>query len=287
MTHNDSILLLKGNGCLGFSHDSRQSKRFEVGFEVMRQLEEMRKLSAGFPGEPVCERHDWTQHPRGRQRPFCSGGLSFWPAHQMYRTEAPIMALWHMGSGEHPALMMDLANCSRVQVSGTWYLLPKKTNTPQLLPPPFLMAVVCQCMRISAGVKERGGSIIHLQPGWDAGSGCLPAFSPSLSSWERGVGDASGCLCPGSEFPKGANCSSRPQKCTWPDPGTDVPPWCHVVSSGTSLPFWCLSDCRCWQQSRLAAQDKSDSNHTSSQLTLIQGNRTHTLSLNWQAKQLT
>lgn len=28
-----------------------------------------------------------------------------------------------MGSGEHPALMMDPANCSPVQVSGT-YLLP-------------------------------------------------------------------------------------------------------------------------------------------------------------------
>lgn len=33
-----------------------QIERFEVGFEVMRQLEEMRKLSAGFPGEPgLCE----------------------------------------------------------------------------------------------------------------------------------------------------------------------------------------------------------------------------------------
>lgn len=32
-----------------------------------------------------------------------------------------------MGSGEHPALMMDPANCSPVQVSGT-YLLP--TSSP-------------------------------------------------------------------------------------------------------------------------------------------------------------
>ncbi len=84
----------------------------------------MRKLSAESPGEPVCERYDWTQHPRGRQQPFCSGGLSFWPAHQIYRTEAPIVALWHMGSGKHPALMIGSANCSLVQVSGTRYLLP-------------------------------------------------------------------------------------------------------------------------------------------------------------------
>lgn len=36
------LLLLKGLGCLGFTNDSRPSKGFEVGFEVMRQLEEMR-----------------------------------------------------------------------------------------------------------------------------------------------------------------------------------------------------------------------------------------------------
>jgi len=53
----------------------RQSECFEVSFEVMRQLREIRKSSAGFPGEPVCERHDWTQNPRGKQRPFHSGGL--------------------------------------------------------------------------------------------------------------------------------------------------------------------------------------------------------------------
>lgn len=66
------------------------------------------------------------------------------------------------------------------------------------------MAVVCQCIRcISAGGKHRGGSIVHLQPGRDAGSGRVPAFSPPLSSWDREVGDASGCLCPSSEVPKG------------------------------------------------------------------------------------
>lgn len=141
-----------------------------------------------------------------------------------------------MGRGEQPSLMMDPANCSPVQVSGTWYLLPKmkkKTNNPQLLPHPFLMAVVCLCIRCNS----EGGSIIHLQSRRDAGSGCVPALSPPLSSWDRGVGDASGCLCPSSEIPKGANCSSIPQKCTQTDPGADVPPWCRVASSGTLLPF--------------------------------------------------
>lgn len=141
-----------------------------------------------------------------------------------------------MGRGEQPSLMMDPANCSPVQVSGTWYLLPKmkkKNNNPQLLPHPFLMAVVCLCIRCNS----EGGSIIHLQSRRDAGSGCVPALSPPLSSWDRGVGDASGCLCPSSEIPKGANCSSIPQKCTQTDPGADVPPWCRVASSGTLLPF--------------------------------------------------
>lgn len=141
-----------------------------------------------------------------------------------------------MGRGEQPSLMMDPANCSPVQVSGTWYLLPKmkkKNNNPQLLPHPFLMTVVCLCIRCNS----EGGSIIHLQSRRDAGSGCVPALSPPLSSWDRGVGDASGCLCPSSEIPKGANCSSIPQKCTQTDPGADVPPWCRVASSGTLLPF--------------------------------------------------
>lgn len=65
---------LEAHGCLGFSRDSGQSTGFEVGFEVVRQLEEMRKLSTGSPAEPVCEKHDWTQCPRERQWPFCSGG---------------------------------------------------------------------------------------------------------------------------------------------------------------------------------------------------------------------
>lgn len=141
-----------------------------------------------------------------------------------------------MGRGEQPSLMMDPANCSPVQVSGTWYLLPKmkkKTTTPNYC---HILSWWQLCVCVS-DVTVRGGSIIHLQSRRDAGSGCVPALSPPLSSWDRGVGDASGCLCPSSEIPKGANCSSIPQKCTQTDPGADVPPWCRVASSGTLLPF--------------------------------------------------
>lgn len=90
----------------------------------------------------------------------------------MYRTEAPIMALWHMGRGEQPSLMMDPANCSPVQVSGTWYLLPKmkkKNNNPQLLPHPFLMAVVCLCIRCNS----------------EGGEYHTPAVSPGCWIWLR------------------------------------------------------------------------------------------------------
>ena len=92
----------------------------------------------------------------------------------MYRTEAPIMALWHMGRGEQPPLMMDPANCSPVQVSGTWYLLPKmkknKINNPQLLPHPFLTAVVCLCIICNS----EGGGKYH-----------TPAVSPGCWIWLR------------------------------------------------------------------------------------------------------
>lgn len=90
----------------------------------------------------------------------------------MYRTEAPIMAIWHMGRGEQPSLMMDPANCSPVQVSGTWYLLPKmkkKNNNPQLLPHPFLMAVVCLCIRCNS----------------EGGEYHTPAVSPGCWIWLR------------------------------------------------------------------------------------------------------
>jgi len=67
-------LLLKRLGRLASSRGSGQSERFEVAFEVVRQLDEMRKLAPVFPGEPVCERPDWTQNPEGSQRRFCWGG---------------------------------------------------------------------------------------------------------------------------------------------------------------------------------------------------------------------
>lgn len=164
-----------------------------------------------------------------------------------------------MGRGEQPSLMMDPANCSPVQVSGTWYLLPKmkkKNNNPQLLPHPFLMAVVCLCIRCNS----EGGSIIHLQSRRDAGSGCVPALSPPLSSWDRGVGDASGCLCPSSEIPKGATAAAYPRSARRQTRAQMFHPgavWRLVARCYLS---WCPSDCRCWQKSRLAAQDKSDIN---------------------------
>jgi len=43
------------------------------------------------------------------------------------------------------------------------------------------------------------------------------------------VRDVSSCLCPSSEVPWGANCSTKPQKGTLPDPGTDVQPRYRVA----------------------------------------------------------
>lgn len=117
-----------------------------------------------------------------------------------------------MARSEYRALMMDPANCMPAQVRGTWYLLPKKKKEKkllQLLPPPSLMAV-------------------HLQPGWDAESGCLPGFSSPLSSQERGVGDPA-VFAPAQRFPRGQLQQQTPEmKTTRPGHRCDTLVACDV-----------------------------------------------------------
>lgn len=76
----------------------------------------------------------------------------------------------------------------------------------QLLPPPSLMAV-------------------HLQPGWDAESGCLPAFSSPLSSQERGVGDPA-VFAPAQRFPRGQTTAADPRN-------EDYQTWAQMLHPGS------------------------------------------------------
>lgn len=90
----------------------------------------------------------------------------------MYRTEAPIMALWHMGRGEQPSLMMDPANCSPVQVSGTWYLLPKMKKKKQQ--PPITATSFPDGSCVSVYQMYQWGGEYH-----------TPAVSPGCWIWLR------------------------------------------------------------------------------------------------------
>lgn len=85
----------------------------------------------------------------------------------------------------------------------------KEKKLLQLLPPPSLMAV-------------------HLQPGWDAESGCLPGFSSPLSSQERGVGDPA-VFAPAQRFPRGQLQQQTPEmKTTRPGHRCDTLVACDV-----------------------------------------------------------
>lgn len=97
-----------------------------------------------------------------------------------------------MGSGEHPALMMDSANCSPVQVSGT-YLLPNTPNYSYLFSWWQLYVSIVE-------TKTEGGGIIHLQPGWDAESGCLPALC--YPAGMEGLGTQLTVFAPALRFPR-------------------------------------------------------------------------------------
>lgn len=95
------------------------------------------------------------------------------------------MALWHMGSGTHPALMMELPTARRSRSESCDIYCQK---TLQSLQPPSLNES-CGCVG-AAGTDEgwRGGGIIHLQPGWDAGCGSLPVFSLQHPAGREGLG---------------------------------------------------------------------------------------------------
>lgn len=89
-----------------------------------------------------------------------------------------------MGGREDPALMMDPANCSPVQVAGTCQKNPSQS-------PPVRMAVVCQHTKTERGTSYR------LAAGLGCWSGCSPALLYPAGMW--GVG-----LTSGLETPRGA-----------------------------------------------------------------------------------
>lgn len=142
-----------------------------------------------------------------------------------------------MGRGEHPALMMDSANCSTTLVSHTYLLpnnLPSAPNYSYFHSWWQLYVSVSETKTEEVGV----GGTAHLQPGWYAGSGCLPALCHPAGMQELAI-DNRLCLCSSFEVPQGPKCSgSTPQACALADPGTDVPPGRFVVLSGTSPPLW-------------------------------------------------
>lgn len=111
-----------------------------------------------------------------------------------------------MDSGEHPALMMDSANCLPGLVSHTYFV----PDDPPRSPPPtsnysyFIPDDSC----ISVYQRQRLRRLSHLQSGWDAGSGCLPAC-PLPSSWDAEVGDRQPTvLAPALRFPRDWNAAA-------------------------------------------------------------------------------
>lgn len=74
------------------------------------------------------------------------------------------------------------------------------------------MAVVCQCIID----KDWGGRILHLQPGWDAGSGCLPALL--YPAGIEGLGMHLTVFAPAQRFPRGQTAAADPRSAhdqTW------------------------------------------------------------------------
>lgn len=198
--------------------------------------------------------------PEGDSSHFAEGGQ---PSGLHTKCIGQTHQLWHFGIWAVVSTQSNDGLCQLLASPGQWHVFTAKH--PQLLLPLFLMAVVCQYIRD----KDRGGEY-HTPAAW-LGCRIWLLACPLLSSWDGGVGDATDCLCSSFEVPRGPNCSSSSQKCTLADRSTDVPSRRSVVSSGTSLPLWWPYDCRCRQKSRLGAQDETDINHTSSQLTPIQG----------------
>lgn len=164
-----------------------------------------------------------------------------------------------MGRGEQPSLMMDPANCSPVQVSGTWYLLPKmkkKTTTPNYC---HILSWWQLCVCVS-DVSVRGGvSYTCSLAGMLDLAACLPSALLYPAGTE-GLGMHPAVSAPAQRFPRGQTAAAYPRSARRQTRAQMFHPgavWRLVARCYLS---WCPSDCRCWQKSRLAAQDKSDIN---------------------------
>lgn len=92
-----------------------------------------------------------------------------------------------MGGGEDPALMMDPANCSPVQVAGRC----QKRNPSRSLP----------VRQLYVSNKDWMGNVIRLQTGLHCWSGCSPTLLYPAGMWGAG-------LTSGSETPRGAQSAS-------------------------------------------------------------------------------
>ena len=99
-----------------------------------------------------------------------------------------------MGSRENQALMMDPANCLPGQVRSTRYLLAKKQKHPP----------ITATTSLDVSVQEAnigGGGIIHLQPGRDAVSGCLPPLTLHYPAERVGLEVYPAVFAPAQRFP--------------------------------------------------------------------------------------
>lgn len=151
----------------------------------------------------------------------------------MYRTESTNYGALAYGQWRAPS--SNDGPCQLLASPGQWHMvfIAKKTH-PQLLPPPSLMTVVD--VSVQEAKTEGGVPYTCSLVGMLDLAACLPLVL-HYPAGREGLGMYPAVFAPAQRFPRGTNCSSRPQKCTRPDPGTDVPPWCHVASSGTSLPL--------------------------------------------------
>lgn len=184
----------------------------------------------------------------------------------MYRTESPAnygtLAYGQRRASPHS----NDGPCQMPATLGQWHMI--------FIAKKGIKNTTNYCPFLTVEKKEWGGSGVHLQPGrpiwrlpFPAGTeemGTHPAvLTPAQSSHEAKL----------QEWTPEVHMPRLGQRCSAP-----------VQCGGFS---WWLSRCRCWHRSRLAVQNKSDMERSLFWLTLINGNRAHTLSLCWQETQLT
>lgn len=117
-----------------------------------------------------------------------------------------------MGSGAHPALMMDSANCSLVQVSGTWYLLPKKQTPPNYchLLSWWQLCVSVWDVSVQEAKTEGGVSYTCSLVGMLDLAACLP-LALHYPAGKEGLGMHPDVFAPAQSFPRGQTAAADPR----------------------------------------------------------------------------